>query len=69
MIPKGGIISNPDGEYNPELERGNKRPPDDSLPSRPACSCKRRRARYVTSNGNDVVGPGITPLVDREQSG
>ncbi|KAJ3792012.1 hypothetical protein GGU11DRAFT_866734 [Lentinula aff. detonsa] len=38
MIPKGGVISDADGEYDPEFERDNERPLDDPSPSRPACS-------------------------------
>ncbi|KAJ3780621.1 hypothetical protein GGU10DRAFT_380406 [Lentinula aff. detonsa] len=38
MIPKGGILSNLDGEYDPENEQGTERHPDAPSPSRPACS-------------------------------
>ncbi|KAJ3791753.1 hypothetical protein GGU11DRAFT_751149 [Lentinula aff. detonsa] len=38
MIPKGGVISNADSEYDPEFEHDNERSPDDPSPSCPACS-------------------------------
>ncbi|KAJ3799594.1 hypothetical protein GGU11DRAFT_858083 [Lentinula aff. detonsa] len=66
----GSIVSDDsdeeDGEYDPDLKHDNEQPLIDCLPSRPACS---QHVQFVTSNGNNVAGPGIMPPIDREGNG
>ncbi|KAJ3782745.1 hypothetical protein GGU10DRAFT_378310 [Lentinula aff. detonsa] len=75
IIAKSGNTSDPDGDYNPDLEQGNKNPPPSPGPSQahPVCSHphdnQHKCAQFVTSNNNDVAGLETTLHINGEANG